>query len=284
MAENWLEHSKHTSTTAPSSGLVSRHQIPSPRRSRQRAESQSLHRWSAKYCPLLPPPRSTIAAAFSPDGKTLASTHGDHTVKIIDCHTGKCLKVLSGHRRTPWVVRYHPLYSDILASGSLDHEVRLWDANTSDCIGSQDFHRPIASIAFHARGEILAVASGHKLYIWNYNKRDESSVPAIILKTRRSLRAVHFHPHGAPYLLTAEVWGYSCFQSNKGSTLLNFHSVLTYIRTHTFGVWSSSWLSSQECSHGRRQWDSRIYYLGGRLAIIVQLQNHSLIGNQYHNN
>ncbi|OEL16987.1 Activating molecule in BECN1-regulated autophagy protein 1, partial [Dichanthelium oligosanthes] len=169
------------------------------------AESQSLHRWSAKYCPLLPPPRSTIAAAFSPDGKTLASTHGDHTVKIIDCHTGKCLKVLSGHRRTPWVVRYHPLYSDILASGSLDHEVRLWDANTSDCIGSQDFHRPIASIAFHARGEILAVASGHKLYIWNYNKRDESSDPAIILKTRRSLRAVHFHPHGAPYLLTAEV-------------------------------------------------------------------------------
>ncbi|XP_066346893.1 uncharacterized protein [Miscanthus floridulus] len=170
------------------------------------AESKSLHRWTAKYCPLLPPPRSTIAAAFSPDGKTLASTHGDHTVKIIDCHTGKCLKVLSGHRRTPWVVRYHPLHSDILASGSLDHEVRLWDANTSDCIGSQDFpDRPIASIAFHGRGEILAVASGHKLYIWNYNKRDDASFPAIILKTRRSLRAVHFHPHGAPYLLTAEV-------------------------------------------------------------------------------
>ncbi|XP_052141947.1 uncharacterized protein LOC127761661 [Oryza glaberrima] len=169
------------------------------------AESQSLHHWSAKYCPLLPPPRSTIAAAFSPDGKTLASTHGDHTVKIIDYQTGKCLKVLSGHRRTPWVVRYHPLLPDILASGSLDQEVRLWDAKTSDCIGSQDFHRPIASIAFHARGEILAVASGHKLYIWNYNKRDEAAAPTIILRTRRSLRAVHFHPHGAPYLLTAEV-------------------------------------------------------------------------------
>ncbi|CAD6261252.1 unnamed protein product [Miscanthus lutarioriparius] len=104
------------------------------------AESKSLHRWTAKYCPLLPPPRSTIAAAFSPDGKTLAS-----------------------------------------------------------------HNRPIASIAFHGRGEILAVASGHKLYIWNYNKRDDASFPAIILKTRRSLRAVHFHPHGAPYLLTAEV-------------------------------------------------------------------------------
>lgn len=29
---------------------------------------------------------------------------GDHTVKIICCRTGQCLKVLSGHRRTPWVV------------------------------------------------------------------------------------------------------------------------------------------------------------------------------------
>ncbi|XP_010940699.1 uncharacterized protein [Elaeis guineensis] len=168
-------------------------------------EAESLRHLSAKYCPLLPPPRSTIAAAFSSDGKTLASTHGDHTVKIIDCHTGNCLKVLTGHRRTPWVVRYHPLYSEILASGSLDHEVRIWDAHTADCIGSRDFYRPIASIAFHAQGELLAVASGHKLYIWNYNKRGEASSPVIVLRTRRSLRAVHFHPHAAPFLLTAEV-------------------------------------------------------------------------------
>ncbi|KAJ9154077.1 hypothetical protein P3X46_027453 [Hevea brasiliensis] len=169
------------------------------------AEAESLLHLSAKYCPLLPPPRSTIAAAFSSDGKALASTHGDHTVKIIDCRTGKCLKVLSGHRRTPWVVRFHPLCPEILASGSLDHEVRLWNANAAECIGSRDFYRPIASIAFHAHGELLAVASGHKLYIWQYNNRGETSSPAIVLKTRRSLRAVHFHPHGAPFLLTAEV-------------------------------------------------------------------------------
>ncbi|KAD6120047.1 hypothetical protein R6Q59_026075 [Mikania micrantha] len=168
-------------------------------------EAESLGCLSATYCSLMPSPRSTIAAAFSPEGKILASTHGDHTVKIIDCQTGKCLKVLSGHRRTPWVVRFNPLRPEILASGSLDHEVRLWNAVTSECIGSCDFYRPIASIAFHSEGELLAVAAGHKLYLWQYNSRGETSSPVIILRTRRSLRAVHFHPHSAPLLLTAEV-------------------------------------------------------------------------------
>ncbi|KAL6217638.1 hypothetical protein ACLB2K_010855 [Fragaria x ananassa] len=166
-------------------------------------EAESLQHLSARYCDLVPPPRSTIAAAFSPDGRTVASTHGDHTVKIIDCQTGRCLKVLSGHRRTPWVVRFHPSRPEIIASGGLDHEVRLWDLNTSDCIGSRDFYRPIASIAFHATGELLVVASGHKVYIWNYKKQQSS--PDIVLKTWRSLRAVHFHPQAAPFLLTAEV-------------------------------------------------------------------------------
>ena len=46
---------------------------------------------------------------------------------------------------------------------------------------------------------------GHKIYIWHYNRRRETSSPTIILKTRRSLHVVHFHHRGAPVLLTAEV-------------------------------------------------------------------------------
>jgi hypothetical protein len=67
--------------------------------------------------------------------------------------------------------------------------------------------RPIASLAFHIEGDALAVASGHKLYMWQYTRQQqgEEGAPAVALKTRRSLRAVHFHPLGLPLVLTAEV-------------------------------------------------------------------------------
>lgn len=44
-----------------------------------------------------------------------------------------------------------------------------------------------------------------QLHMWHYNGSGEESTPVVVLKTRRSLRAVHFHPHGAPFLMTAEV-------------------------------------------------------------------------------
>ncbi|KAK9827688.1 hypothetical protein WJX81_000005 [Elliptochloris bilobata] len=171
------------------------------------AEGDFLRRCDATYCALAPPPRSTIAIAFSPDGALLASTHGDHTVKLVCCRTGACVRVLTGHRRTPWVVRFHPHSSALLASGSLDYEVRLWDVPSGVCLATHSFQKPIASLAFHCDGrhQLLAVASGHKLYLWEYRQFGSSPLPETCLKTRRSLRAVHFHPHGAPLILTAEV-------------------------------------------------------------------------------
>ena len=142
-------------------------------------ERDSLKRFAARYCALLPNPRSTIANAYSCDGTHVASTHGDHTVKIIDVSSGTLVKTLCGHRRTPWVVRFHPSNPNVLASGSLDNTVRVWDISGCDesgtresgsgkCIAVRDFNKPIASIAFSLDGGCVLVASGHRLTYWKY--------------------------------------------------------------------------------------------------------------------
>jgi activator-of-BECN1-regulated-autophagy protein 1 len=281
------------------------------------AEADSLSNCTATYSELRPAPRSTIAAAFSPDGRTLASTHGDHTVKLIDCATGKCLATLAGHRRTPWVVRFHPSNPHVLASGSLDHEVRIWNARTSECILRFDFGKPIASLAFHPNGDILTVASGHKLYTWRYAAAmrsdwearvngddtnagdsaggaegadsntavnlgdrwtaspaysggfpsrsrgtvagadvgaegadpDAAALPYISLRTRRSLRAVHFHPHGVPLLLSAEVNDVNPARSGQSGT--NEHEVPP--RRGGMGDRLRRRISRGGCGDGRRR-------------------------------
>ena len=170
---------------------------------RKWSEQDFLDSCEAKYAAFNPAPRSTIALSYNCDGSLLASTHGDHTVKITACDSKSLVRVLSGHRRTPWVVRFHPRRRLILASGSLDHEVRLWNALTGECIRKYTFGKPIASLSFHYNLDIIAIACGHKLYVWDY--KQSGSKPEIVLKTRRSMRAVHFHPHGLPVILTAEV-------------------------------------------------------------------------------
>ena len=305
------------------------------------APTAALHSWAeaaalaapalagrAVYVPLSdPPPRSTIAASFSPDGQLLASTHGDHTVKVVrvgwwEQQRGEgeggegdrlnhppppspLLRVLAGHLRTPWAVRFHPASPGILASGSLDHEVRVWDCEavpkaapgglpaggppagastaaaaaapltTTATVARHAFGRPVASLAWAPGGQALAIAAGHRLYWWGVGGAVAGAVaaraaaaaaatgggaargrgrgaasraraaspaspldggadggdwwwggrgpaatpprapplppppppppPVALLRARRSLRAVQFHPGGAPILLTAEV-------------------------------------------------------------------------------
>jgi activator-of-BECN1-regulated-autophagy protein 1 len=174
-----------------------------PTRLDEFGERDFLETCEATYASLNPAPRSTIALSYSCDGTLLASSHGDHSVKITDCSSRTLVRILNGHRRTPWVVRFHPKERFILASGSLDHEVRIWNAETGECFRKHTFGKPIASLSFHHQSEVIAIACGHKLYIWEYKRWN--SKPEIVLKTRRSMRAVQFHPHGLPVLLTAEV-------------------------------------------------------------------------------
>ena len=92
---------------------------PAPRRRRPAAPPSGEAR----------PAVSTISVSPAPDGRTLASTHGDHTVKITCCHTGRLVRSLEGHPRTPWTVKHHPSNPRIVASGCLGFQVRVGDWN-----------------------------------------------------------------------------------------------------------------------------------------------------------
>ncbi|KAL3931575.1 MAG: hypothetical protein SGBAC_011246, partial [Bacillariaceae sp.] len=153
---------------------------------------------------------STISVAFSPCGLTMASTHGDHTVKVTDCNSGDLLQTLVGHSRTPWTCKYHPLRSDIVASGCLGHQVRLWNWKKNTCLAMIRLEYAIISLSFHPTGEVLGVANGTKLNFWGLGNLDDWSkgggtqsgdntrVLGMLTEVDQGhmLRCVHFPPAG----------------------------------------------------------------------------------------
>ena len=148
---------------------------------------------------------STISVAFSPDAQTMASTHGDHSVKITCCSSGILLQSLEGHPRTPWTVKYHPLRPEILASGCLGFQVRVWNWKHGQCLQMIRLDYAIISLSFHPTGHILAIASGSRLHFWDYenfggrvddNGRMSTQGVRTEVEQRHMLRCVHFPPDG----------------------------------------------------------------------------------------
>ena len=70
---------------------------------------------------------SVECVAFSPDGRRIATTSDDRTVKIWDAETGQEVLTLGDHTAAVTCVAFSPDGHRVV-SGSLDHTARIWDA------------------------------------------------------------------------------------------------------------------------------------------------------------
>ncbi|XP_076633080.1 uncharacterized protein LOC143347604 isoform X2 [Colletes latitarsis] len=139
-------------------------------------------------CDLPGIPRATFLMVFSPDGTKMASTHGNHNVYITEVTTGKNIRTLSGHPRTPWCIAFHPSSSQILASGCLGGQVRVWDLSDGSEVWNAESQTVIASLAFHPSERLLVIATYNEIHFWDWSQ----SEPFAVATTRTNKEKVRY--------------------------------------------------------------------------------------------
>jgi WD40 repeat protein/serine/threonine protein kinase len=119
--------------------------------------------------------RPVLSAAFSADGKLLATAGEDTLPRLWNWSKGSSVAVLRGH--THWVtsVAFAPRGS-LVATGSVDGSVRLWDADTGRQAATLAGHASgVNAVAFSPDGELLASAGGdHEIHLWKISAQQEA--------------------------------------------------------------------------------------------------------------
>jgi len=93
--------------------------------------------------------------AWSPNGRILASSSADGTIRLWDAETGESLRIIDGHKRGVWCVAFDPT-GEVLASGD-DDCVKLWETNSGNLLNILEMNTEGAvSLAFDPMGHTLA--------------------------------------------------------------------------------------------------------------------------------
>ncbi|KAI2470003.1 WD40 repeat-like protein [Annulohypoxylon bovei var. microspora] len=108
---------------------------------------------------------------ISPDGRWIASSSADGTVRIWDASTGQHTDTLVGHAAGVSAVAWSP-DSQTLASGSDDKAIRLWDRVTGRPARAGKpllgHHSYVYCLAFSPKGNILASGSyDEAVFLWD---------------------------------------------------------------------------------------------------------------------
>jgi WD40 repeat protein len=135
---------------------------------------------------------NVLSAAFSPDGRRLATCDTDCQVRVWDTQTGQLLLLCKGHANWVRFVTFSP-NGKLIASCGADHTIRLWNAEDGVCVKTLVGHdHEVFSVAFSPDGEMLASAAGDcTLKLWEV--RDGVCIHTLIGHTDW-VRCVTFAP------------------------------------------------------------------------------------------
>ena len=109
--------------------------------------------------------------AFHPNCNYVGTGSSDRSLRLWDCVTGHCVRLMTGHKSTVLCLSFSP-DGRFVASGSSDRRVLVWDIAYGHLLAELSHHNNIISgLAFSREGTVLtSSAIDSTIAVWDFAK------------------------------------------------------------------------------------------------------------------
>ena len=160
------------------------------------------------------------SAAFSPEGKFMATGINNNTVVLWNIDTGKAIRSFEGHSQYINSMSFSP-DGKLLATGSDDNTIKVWNVETGEeiCSFTGKIFR-MKSVCFSPSGKLLAAVDWDTAKVWDLNTGKE--IRAFIVDSWLNSKSIEFSPDGAYLASVAHNNSAKIFNINTGNEFKNF--------------------------------------------------------------